>query len=116
MNSSAVRSATTVVVAATLVLIAASDAIPSLAADSLLQTQQISIAGKTVQLRLANPGDQAVTETVRVRVVAGGNKMMTATSTVTVGAGKTLAVAVEFPAPVRSIVELGVILDDGAPF
>ena len=116
MNSSAARSATTIVVAATLVLIAGSDTGPGLAADSLLQAQQISIDGKTVQLRLANPGDQTVTETIRVRVVAGGNKVMTANRTVTVGAGKTLTVAVAFPSPVRGIIELGVILDDGAPF
>ncbi len=115
MKSSAVRSATTAVVAAILVLIAGSDAGPGVAADTLLQAQQITIKGSTVQLQLVSSGDHAVTETVRVRAVSGG-KMMTASTVVTVAAGNTVTVGIQFPEPVRGIIEVGVILDDGAPF
>ncbi len=61
------------------------------------------------------PGSDSITETVRVRAVSG-DKMMTASTVVTVAAGTTVTVGIQFQAPVRGIIEAGVILDDGAPF
>jgi len=115
MRSSATHSATTAALAAIVLLIAGSDAEPAAAGDSLLQAQQVSISGSTVRVTVVNSASDAATATVLVRAVVKG-RVMEASRSVTVAGGTTAAVEVDFHATVKSIIQAGVILDDGAPF
>jgi len=83
--------------------------------DATLSIAGFTVVGDVVQVTVLNRGEDELTGTVFVRVMLQ-DREMGAASSVTVSGGNKVFVEIPMPAPVRAVIDLGVVLDDGSPF
>lgn len=83
--------------------------------DATLSIDGYSILGDVIQVTVHNPGMDDLTGTVFVRAMLE-DREMAGSSSVTVSGGHKAFVEIPMPAPVRAVIDLGVVLDDGSPF
>ncbi|GEM_PF-2826887 len=113
MNSSVKRRGTILTFAVCLVL--ATGAGPAvLGGTPALQIVSVNATGNTLEIQVANTGDQTLTGTVTARVLLGDQEV-SALAVIKVPGKDRIKVELVFPASETPILPLGVILDDGPP-
>ncbi len=80
-----------------------------------LVLEPVSVAGDSIVVMIWNTGLGPLSGVLRVEA-AVSNGIGSSSSRFLVGGGQKIFVQVAMGSPVRSVLELGAVLDDGAPF